>query len=224
MSSRKDNLIEAFDALKLALLPRKHDKPKPQTQIQQQANAPRFVGGFNPSYAPPTGSYQEAGPWSSSKPQVMMPVPDGRMSMTMQHALDLASGASPNLLSTYSPPSRPHSASIVPNAHSSNSAASRPKPSSSPSRPRASSEPTESPPRENQCEGITKTGKRCTRQVKDGHPLNITHPDAQVERFCHQHSKEVLSPSGFYARNGGAWIKFEGLSYVCPVWSAGVFI
>jgi hypothetical protein len=211
MSSRKDNLIEAFDALKLALLPRKHDdhhKPKPQTQIQQQqmqtqANAPGFVGGFNPGYAPPIGSYQG----SSSGPQVMMPmpVPGGRMSMTMQHALDLASGASPNLLSTYSPPSRPQSTS--------NSAASRPKPSTSPSRPRASSVPPTptSPPSENQCEGITKTGKRCTRQVKDGHPLNISHPDANVERFCHQHSKEVLSPSGFYARNGEAWIKFEGL-------------
>jgi hypothetical protein len=31
-----------------------------------------------------------------------------------------------------------------------------------------------------------------------------------VERFCHQHTKEVLTQSGFYSRKTGKWVSFEG--------------
>ncbi|KAJ3935978.1 MAG: hypothetical protein NXY57DRAFT_337268 [Lentinula lateritia] len=57
-----------------------------------------------------------------------------------------------------------------------------------------------------QCSGVTKAGKRCTRLVKGGPALvNVwgtnSPTSGDVERFCHQHAKELLGPSGFYARN-----------------------
>ncbi|KAF9077500.1 hypothetical protein BDP27DRAFT_1253432 [Rhodocollybia butyracea] len=56
-----------------------------------------------------------------------------------------------------------------------------------------------------QCNGITKAGKRCTRLVKGGPALaNVwgtgSSTTENVERFCFQHAKELLGPSGFYAR------------------------
>ncbi|KAJ4471578.1 hypothetical protein J3R30DRAFT_3299527 [Lentinula aciculospora] len=56
-----------------------------------------------------------------------------------------------------------------------------------------------------QCSGVTKAGKRCTRLVKGGPALvgvwGAASPiSSNVERFCHQHAKELLGPSGFYAR------------------------
>ncbi|KAJ3813361.1 hypothetical protein F5876DRAFT_87104 [Lentinula aff. lateritia] len=56
-----------------------------------------------------------------------------------------------------------------------------------------------------QCSGVTKAGKRCTRLVKGGPALvNVwganSPTSGDVERFCHQHAKELLGPSGFYAR------------------------
>ncbi|KIK61106.1 hypothetical protein GYMLUDRAFT_43205 [Collybiopsis luxurians FD-317 M1] len=87
-----------------------------------------------------------------------------------------------------------------------------------------------------QCSGVTKAGKRCTRMVKGGPALVrvwgtgvAAAPDSSintsaaggVERFCHQHAKELLSPSGFYARkqNGQGqgrqeWINFA--DYIPP--------
>ncbi|KAJ3737649.1 hypothetical protein DFJ43DRAFT_987288 [Lentinula guzmanii] len=56
-----------------------------------------------------------------------------------------------------------------------------------------------------QCSGVTKAGKRCTRLVKGGPALvsvwgAASPTSGNVERFCHQHAKELLGPSGFYAR------------------------
>lgn len=65
-----------------------------------------------------------------------------------------------------------------------------------------------------QCAGITKAGKRCTRTVKNGAALSQymdrDSRDDFLERFCFQHAKEVLGPSGFYARKNGEWVTFEG--------------
>ena len=62
-----------------------------------------------------------------------------------------------------------------------------------------------------QCAGMTKKGERCTRMVKASPPLNYVDPDAPVERFCFQHEKEVMEPSGFYSRKGERiFVKFEG--------------
>lgn len=54
-----------------------------------------------------------------------------------------------------------------------------------------------------QCNGTTKAGKRCTRQV--ARDANTT-----GDVFCHQHSREVLASSGFFGRKNGEWVKFEG--------------
>ncbi|KAE9403324.1 hypothetical protein BT96DRAFT_1017035 [Gymnopus androsaceus JB14] len=80
-----------------------------------------------------------------------------------------------------------------------------------PGRPRASSTPptptagVSGVSGQIQCSGVTKAGKRCTRLVKGGPALvsvwGATSPTTgNVERFCHQHAKELLGPSGFYAR------------------------
>jgi hypothetical protein len=39
-----------------------------------------------------------------------------------------------------------------------------------------------------------------------------------LPRFCHQHSKELMTPSGYYARQNGEWVKFEDWipAYLCP--------
>jgi hypothetical protein len=61
-----------------------------------------------------------------------------------------------------------------------------------------------------QCSGVTKAGKRCTRMVKTtAFDFNDNDPSS-IPRFCHQHSKELLGPSGYYARKTGEWVKFDG--------------
>ncbi|THV07967.1 hypothetical protein K435DRAFT_815212 [Dendrothele bispora CBS 962.96] len=60
-----------------------------------------------------------------------------------------------------------------------------------------------------QCAGVTKAGKRCTRQVKCGPAYSNAVPDDKtIKRFCHQHAKEILTPSGFYTHSTGRWIDF----------------
>lgn len=95
---------------------------------------------------------------------------------------------------------------------------------SRPARPRASSTPPTSPTAPNssskqktddsertQCAGTTKKGERCTRQVRAAPPLNILDPEAPIERFCFQHQKEMMEPTGFYSRNGRKeWVSFAG--------------
>ncbi|KAL1677029.1 hypothetical protein EV122DRAFT_215066 [Schizophyllum commune] len=97
-------------------------------------------------------------------------------------------------------------------------------PGGKPNRPRASSEPPEdSKPKKSaasggqvQCSGVTKAGARCTRMVKSGPALasmrgsgSSEDDDEEVLRFCFQHSKEVLQPTGFYARKNGTWVDFK---------------
>ncbi|KAF5324933.1 hypothetical protein D9611_004587 [Ephemerocybe angulata] len=66
-----------------------------------------------------------------------------------------------------------------------------------------------------QCSGTTKAGKQCTRFVKAAPALDqVTDEDygelnPPLERFCFQHTKELLSPSGCYARKNGEWVEFE---------------
>ncbi|KAF8305545.1 hypothetical protein DL93DRAFT_2089479 [Clavulina sp. PMI_390] len=88
-----------------------------------------------------------------------------------------------------------------------------------PPRGRASSVPPSSPTTPSrtydgavQCSGVTKTGKRCTRAVKSPHPYTQATPaqDGDIERFCHQHLKDVLSSSGFYSRaTPNKWVEFD---------------
>jgi len=157
-------------------------------------------------------------PPSASLPRPPMPVPDGQtQSLTMQHALaaPLHFGLTPPGPQT--PPSRPVSTSALPPSLSS-SASSKPAVKVTPIRRRAASEPpSPSTPSKNgtvQCSGVTKAGKRCSRQIKSALALSASHPDAQIERFCHQHSKELLGVAGFYSHKvADTYVKFEGNLY-----------
>ncbi|KDQ31728.1 hypothetical protein PLEOSDRAFT_1110929 [Pleurotus ostreatus PC15] len=94
-----------------------------------------------------------------------------------------------------------------------------PKPSKKAARRRVSSDPPASAAPSTskgdgtsvQCNGTTKAGKRCTRQV--ARDANTT-----GDVFCHQHSREVLASSGFFGRKNGEWVKFEDWipSYLQP--------
>ena len=64
------------------------------------------------------------------------------------------------------------------------------------------------------CAGVTKAGKQCSRIVKTGSTLLLESEDVDgstlLPRFCFQHTKEIMSPSGYYSRKNGEWINFEG--------------
>ncbi|KDR81500.1 hypothetical protein GALMADRAFT_239483 [Galerina marginata CBS 339.88] len=63
-----------------------------------------------------------------------------------------------------------------------------------------------------QCSGVTKAGKRCNRMIKikpSAATLALEDEEWSLPQFCHQHTKELLGPSGYYARKNGEWVKFE---------------
>ena len=64
------------------------------------------------------------------------------------------------------------------------------------------------------CAGVTKAGKQCSRIVKTGYTLSLESEEADgstlLPKFCFQHTKEIMSPSGYYSRKNGEWVKFEG--------------
>lgn len=226
--------VESFDALKLsgkAPSPPRVGPPRPPPAPTRPPASPggsNFVGGFNPLNARAYG-YPPGGRPGPSMP---LPIPSytGRAesSLTMQHALSAPHDVptfsrthppTPPRLAPPTPPTRPHSgpASAHPSSSRTNHDDQEPAPSPPrrPARRRATSVPV-SPSTSSsgdgltQCSGVTKAGKRCTRQVKVGTALSDIDPDAQIERFCHQHTKEILGPSGFYSRKTGRdWIKFE---------------
>jgi hypothetical protein len=191
-------------------------------------NAPQpFVGGFLPSTtpAPPPGPL----PRPPAMPMPMHNIPaNSQPSLTMQYAMHL----SPQQHS----PARPVSAPGMqppwpfPPAPSGSSLPGTPQkpalsPLTQPNRPRAAStppSPSSATSIPNQCCGVTKTGKRCTRQVKSGPAYaSVFRDDTSVEKFCFQHTKELLNPTGFYARsrsqpdkNNSEWIEFIGNTFL----------
>ncbi|KAJ3521014.1 hypothetical protein NMY22_g12494 [Coprinellus aureogranulatus] len=67
-----------------------------------------------------------------------------------------------------------------------------------------------------QCSGTTKAGKRCTRMVKTAAALDEQIEDGEdgelnppLERFCFQHTKELLDPSGYFSSKTGAFVDFH---------------
>lgn len=207
----------------------------------------RFVGGFAPGYPtrpphnppsptpipplprPPTQSIQPSMPGSNKLPRPpSMPLPEtshsAPQSLTMQMALrppheqNINGFLSPNAAAR--PTSTTGSVSISsPNLNLSHSQPSTPP--TKPTRRRASSTstPSTSTATTQQCAGITKAGKRCTRQVKNGPALSKAYDTIDsdvVERFCFQHTKELLVPSGFYARKNGEWVDFDCASSTLP--------
>jgi hypothetical protein len=189
------------------------------------------VGGFNPGYsrpyAPnhsPIASSTVPLHFSSSAPNLPKPIPmampspfsDYPQSLTMQMALlppdDSRLGSA-----------RPHSNPTFPSATKPNSSTStleRPPygTQASISTPiksaKSESSSTVSTPSgkagQEQCSGVTKAGKRCTRMVKTRAFDPDENDSSSIPRFCHQHSKELLGPSGYYARKTGEWVKFDG--------------
>lgn len=79
------------------------------------------------------------------------------------------------------------------------------------SRKRAVSVPPTDTAPDNQCSAITKAGKRCTRLVKTGPALIYQSPGVLLDRFCFQHTKDVLQPTGFYSHaKDNTWVTFAG--------------
>jgi hypothetical protein len=167
-------------------------------------------------------------PGFKGEKRIAMPVPEPALggwqdsSLTMQYALMNDLQTRSGFLSPDSLPPRPHSESQLPppNFGMSVSAISPPPARLNPRRTRSASTPPSASSASaagggTQCSGVTKAGKRCTRVVKTGPALLSVSPDAEIERFCHQHTKEVLVPSGFYSRKiVDKWIDFDSLSYI----------
>jgi hypothetical protein len=174
-----------------------------------------FIGGFHPALS--------ASAPNLPRPPLAMPAPftndPQEQSIFMQMALRPPDAA---------PPPRPHSNPMptsLPKPPASGSSSPRPpatgKPASLPTPVKESksesgsisgtSTPAKKPGQE-QCSGVTKAGKRCTRMVKARPALvSIDSDDSDsLSRFCHQHSKELMTPSGYYSRKNGEWVKFEG--------------
>jgi len=144
-------------------------------------------------------------------------IPGQQQSLTMQYALKRPGLMPPSGPGT--PPSRPQSDSALQTLSSpttSTSAPPKPTLDVTPKRRRAASSPsspstTPSKGGTVQCSGVTKAGKQCSRQVKAAPALSNVHPDAQTERFCHQHSKELLQVPGFYSHKvANEYINFGG--------------
>ncbi|KAF8610511.1 hypothetical protein BDV93DRAFT_431466 [Ceratobasidium sp. AG-I] len=77
------------------------------------------------------------------------------------------------------------------------------------SRKRAVSVPPTDTAPDNQCSAITKAGKRCTRLLKTGPALIYQSPGILLDRFCFQHTKDVLQPTGFYSHaKDNTWVTF----------------
>lgn len=161
-------------------------------------------------------------PGSLPRPPAFVPMLDGpQQSLTMQHALGTL--PRPGLMppGPQTPPSRPQSTSVLPppsypsSSLSIADSGSKPAEKLTPSRRRATSEPpSPSTPSKNgtvQCSGVTKAGKQCTRQVKCGSALSTLNPNEQMDRFCYQHTKELLAVVGFYSHKvANEYIKFQG--------------
>ncbi|KAK0210216.1 hypothetical protein DFS33DRAFT_1291476 [Desarmillaria ectypa] len=186
--------VEAFNNLTIY-------ESQPSPARTSYATTHSFVGGFQPLPRPP-----------------VMQMPHPMVSLTMRHALNLPEDHP----RAHSAPQVPRRGYHVPSSTpTSPSASARILPrvvETKMGRPRASSTPPDlNTPPDTQCSGVTKAGRRCTRQVKNG---GAALPG--VERFCFQHTKELLDPTGFYARSQGAegpeWIDFADYipSYLHP--------
>lgn len=151
-----------------------------------------------------------------------MPVPFSNQpqSLTMQMALR-PPGDDLQLLRPQSHPGPASPTSISSSSSSTPPKQSKKKPISSPSTPVKGSkgDSPSAPPTpkagQEQCAGVTKAGKRCTRMVKTKAALSAFDSDegessSSIPRFCYQHKKELMGPTGYYARKNGEWVPFEG--------------
>jgi hypothetical protein len=186
-----------------------------------------FIGGFNLGGASASSPALRSPSRPPAMPVPHLPLPR-KQSLTMQYASDPNYPPRPEydeyinvFLQPSAPqrPSRPYSSASPPR---SNATAGLSPPASpmkinntlTPGSISSSHSATSTPSRKAgqvRCAGITKAGKRCTRQVKADLTSDDTEDEEEgVSRFCYQHKDEVLSPSGFYSRKTGTWVLFEG--------------
>ncbi|KAF5384547.1 hypothetical protein D9757_006424 [Collybiopsis confluens] len=184
--------------------------PIPPHYPSQQAPPPAASA---PNSFPPPNPY----PSSNPKPGGGRPLPTPSLSGTNGNGFGF--GALPQPQHLPSSPTRPflttqfNSPSAGPIKQ--NKQQRRPRATSTPPTPITSNSVVTGVSGQIQCSGVTKAGKRCTRMVKGGPALVSvwgpgvaaapdscvnTNAAGSVERFCHQHAKELLTPSGFYAR------------------------
>ncbi|KAF8969954.1 hypothetical protein BDZ97DRAFT_175327 [Flammula alnicola] len=230
-----DNLIPSFNNLSVST------NHRPNAPSSNASFVGGFNPAYNVApliYAPsPIESsgvskfnYSSSAP-NHPRPTMAMPTPYSGypQSLTMQMAL-----RPPETHDASRVAARPHSNPIPPSAikpriSSSSSTPSKParkKPASSPSTPtkgskaelpNAVSTPTGKAGQE-KCAGVTKANKPCSRTVKTKPALSAFDSDdgdsSSIPRFCYQHSKEVMSPSGYYARKNGEWVDFDRTSHI----------
>jgi hypothetical protein len=176
----------------------------PPSSTSTPSNAP-FIGGFDPRQISGFNTHT-AGP----RP-VAMPAPQ---SLTMQMALEPVQDNNnqsfypqSNQLLPPRPQTKTSSASSSP-ARSAISVSSATKPNNKSDLSISSGQSTSSKKSGGQrCAGVTKAGKQCSRIVKTGYTPLLESEDAV---FCFQHTKEIMSPSGYYSRKNDEWVKFQG--------------
>ena len=194
---------------------------------------PSFVGGFHPRYGPSAGKKTQLDVESNNTPLFTrplpvppaMPIPEApksrQQSLTMQMALR---PSNEEIRSPYSSTPLPHPrtvppAFVAPVAVSASAPRPRVHTPTKPQRPRAASSPvvSSSPSIIVQCAGITQENERCTRRFKVGPALcdNDDHDPLPVDRFCFQHARELLVPSGFFSRKTRDWVEFNGKFTTC---------
>lgn len=205
------------------------------SETQQPSQHSDFVGGFHPGILSNTssashGTFQMARPGypptsdTRPRPQVRPKHYSHQgesMSLTMKMALQQLPWSSTSSFPT--PSARPSRSSVLSDNRPISDSISAIQPSTgSPmlpdGRPRSASTTSQSSKTTaQQCAGMTKAGKRCTRQVRLGPALSKAYDNTQLdgeeplERYCFQHVKELLtSSSGFYSRKDGSWINFAG--------------
>ncbi|PPQ86871.1 hypothetical protein CVT25_012590 [Psilocybe cyanescens] len=214
----EDNLASTFNDLTIS-------------KNHSYAPNPSFVGGFNPTFPGVQDSPYAATSASSNSPQhgnsasapnlpppMAMPTPhsDYPQSLMMQMALRPEAG---------SPVARPYSNPIPTSTNISlnpPSISSRPvvRPSASPlggrksNKSDASSTISTSSQKSGQqrCAGITKADKRCNRMVKIKSSAYVPDDDGdEIELFCFQHQKEILTPSGCHrpCKDEIVFVKFD---------------
>lgn len=202
----EQNVLSGFSKLSIS--------GNPQLSTSTPSNPP-FIGGFDPRRISGSDTYI-AGP-SYTRPMAM-PVPQ---SLTMQMALEpvqdnnnLSFCAQSNQLLPPRPQTNTSSVSSSSPARSAISLSST-KPNNKSDLSISSAQSTSSKKSGGQrCAGVTKAGKQCSRIVKTGSTLLLESEDVDgstlLPRFCFQHTKEIMSPSGYYSRKNGEWINFEG--------------
>ena len=212
-----------------------------------------FVGGFNPAYAVDPRAYVQGAASGSNIPlypavgldgahqPIAMPTPFSTpQSLTMQHALrpppSGVSAARPHSNPLPAPPVRPSisATSSTPPPHK--------KPASTPSTPVKKAKLASAPvtpasaggspapkPGYKQCAGRTLADKPCSRMVKIPYSLSVFEWDdddsPDISLYCRQHSKGVLSATGFNSRKAGltdTWVKFEGAYSHCTTRGAEI--